>query len=136
MGLLAAVPTLGRMKRWFWILDALVVIVFVIIGREDHGFDSGIGDYVRVAAPFLVALVVSIVAFRAWRNPTDWRTGAFLAVGTVVLGMLLRRFVWDAGTARTFIVVTTAFLVAGMVGWRLVASVAGRILANRRPAAA
>lgn len=124
------------MKRWFWVLDALVVIVFVIVGREDHGFVSGVGDYLRVAAPFLIALGLSIIILRAWRHPTDWRTGAFLAVGTVVLGMLLRRFVWDAGTARTFIVVATAFVTAGMVGWRLVALGVGRLVTSRRTAAA
>ena len=131
-----SVPTLRRMKRWFWLVDALVVVTFVVVGREDHGFISGISDYLRVAAPFLIALGLSIVILRAWRHPTVWTTGLGLAVGTVVLGMLLRRFVWDAGTARTFIVVTTAFLVAGMTGWRLVLTVAGRVLANRRPAAA
>lgn len=132
----ASVPTLRRMKHWFWVVDALVVVTFVIVGREDHGFISGISDYLRVAAPFLIALGLSIVILRAWRRPTAWTTGLGLAVGTVVLGMLLRRFVWDAGTARSFIVVTAAFLVAGMVGWRLVVAVASRILASRRPAAA
>ena len=124
------------MKRWFWVLDATVVIAFVVVGREDHGFASGVSDYLRVAAPFEIALGLSIVILRAWRRPTDWTTGAGLAIGTVVLGMLLRRYVWDAGTARTFIMVTTAFIVAGMVGWRLVAAAVGRILASRHPAAA
>jgi hypothetical protein len=123
---------MGSSKRWFWIPDALVVVLFVIIGREDHGFSSSVSDYVRVSAPFLVGLGISVVALRAWRWPLDWRTGAVLAVGTVAVGMVLRRLVWSDGTAGTFIVVTTAFLIAGMVGWRLVVMGVARLMAARR----
>ena len=123
-------------KRWFWIVDALVVVMFVVIGREDHGFESTVSDYLRVSAPFLVGLGVTIVVLRAWRWPLDWRTGAVVAVGTVVVGMLLRHVVWNDGTAGTFIIVTTAVLVAGMVGWRLVVAGVGRVRASRRASAA
>lgn len=108
------------MKRWFWVIDAIVVILFAIIGREDHGFASDIGDYLRVSAPFLIGLGITIVLVRAWRDPVYWLTGLFLALGTVAFGMLLRALVWDNGTARTFVFVTTGFMVAAMVGWRLV----------------
>jgi hypothetical protein len=126
---------MGSSKRWFWIPDALVVVLFVIIGREDHGFSSSISDYVRVSAPFLIGLGTSVAVLRAWRWPLDWRTGAVLAVGTVTVGMVLRHFVWGDGTAGTFIVVTTAFLVAGMVGWRLVVMGVTRAMASRRVSA-
>lgn len=119
------------MARWFWILDVLVVGAFVVIGREDHGFDSTFSDYADVAGPFLIALAIMIFIVRAWRNPTDWRTGLGLAFGTVFLGMLLRRYVWEDGTARAFVLVTTAFFVAGMVGWRLIAKGVSVFLASR-----
>ena len=124
------------MKRWFWVLDAAVVIAFAVIGRNDHGFVSDVWDYARVSAPFLVGLALSVVVLRAWRHPTDWRTGLGLALGTVLLGMLLRRFVWDDGTARTFVLITAGFLIAGMVGWRLVVSLVQRIARSRRAATA
>jgi hypothetical protein len=38
----------------------------------------------------------------------------------VVLGMLLRRFVWDRGTAASFVMVATVFLAMAMLSWRLV----------------
>lgn len=60
-----------------------------------------------------------------------WRSGIILALGTVLVGMLLRRWVWDDGTATTFIMVTTGFLVAGMLGWRIIASGIRRIVASR-----
>lgn len=125
--------TLVVMRRWFWIVDALVVISFAVIGREDHGFVSDFWDYARVAAPFLLALGVTIAVLRAWRDPMLLRTGLLLAIGTLVLGMLFRRFIWDNGTARTFVLVTAAYLLAGMVGWRLVAVGVRKIVSSRAP---
>lgn len=110
------------MKRWFWVIDVVIIILFAVIGREDHGFVSDFWDYLRVAAPFLVALGISIVLARAWRDPVYWLTGLFLAIGTLVIGMVLRANVWDDGTATGFIVVSTVWMVGLMVGWRLVVS--------------
>jgi Protein of unknown function (DUF3054) len=120
------------MRRWFWVLDGLVVVAFVVIGREDHGYASDLADYLRVASPFLLALAVTVGVTRAWRQPTSLVTGLFLALGTVAIGMLLRRFVWDDGTARPFVIVTSLFLIAGMVGWRLVAVGVHRMRTSRR----
>lgn len=103
-------------------------MAFAVIGREDHGFESDFWDYLRASAPFLFGLGITIFAIRAWRKPTDWRTGIALALGTVFLGMLLRRFVWDDGTARNFVIVTTLYMVATMVGWRLIAEMVKRLM--------
>jgi peptidoglycan/LPS O-acetylase OafA/YrhL len=121
------------MRRWFWVLDALVVISFVVIGREDHGFVSNVWDYMRVAAPFLIGLVIAIFVARAWRHPVDITTGLALAFGTLLIGMLFRRFVWDDGTARTFVIITAAFFVAGMIGWRIVVIGIRKVMEQRRP---
>ena len=110
------------MRRWFWVLDAFVVLSFVLIGRDTHGFLPDVGDTIRVAAPFLLALALGVLAFRAWIRPTSWLTGLALALTTLIIGMLLRRFVFDAGTARTFVVLAAAWFVGLMVGWRLVLS--------------
>jgi hypothetical protein len=115
------------MRRWFWILDSLVVVSFVLIGRDSHGFVSDVGDIVRVATPFLLALAVSIVAFKAWTKPGSWLTGLSLGLSTLVVGMVLRRLIFDAGTAMAFVLVTGAWLVGLMVGWRLLAMVVGRL---------
>jgi len=120
------------MRRWFWLVDVVVVVAFVVIGREDHGFSSDLADYVRVAAPFLLGLALTIAVTRAWRRPLAMLTGVYLAGGTVVIGMLLRRFGWDDGTARAFVIVTTLFLMAGMVGWRFVVTALRRVMASRR----
>ena len=109
------------MKRWFWILDASVVVSFAFIGTDFHGFAFDFFGTMDVAAPFLIALGGGIVALRVWRNPLSILNGFLLAVISLAGGMLLRRHVWDDGTARTFIIVTGAYFVSIMVGWRLIA---------------
>ena len=49
------------------------------------------------------------------------RSGLTVWVVTVVVGLLLRRFVFDRGTAIAFVIVTTVTLGVLLVGWRAVA---------------
>lgn len=113
--------TLCGMRRWFWVLDAIVVVSFVAVGRDSHGFVSDWEETLRVAAPFLIGLAVGIVVVRAWSAPTSLITGLALGIMTLAVGMLLRRIVWDDGTAVTFVIVTGAWLIGWMILWRLIA---------------
>jgi len=124
------------MKRFFWILDAIVVMSFVVIGRDSHGLEAGWSVTVRVAAPFLIALAIGIVSTRAWLKPLDATTGLGLAATTVVLGLLFRRFIFGAGIATTFMVLTAGWMTVWMVGWRLVVNLIARLLANRKTVSA
>ncbi len=110
------------MHRWAIAVDMVVVFAFVVIGREDHGYVSGITDYARVSAPFVAALVLTSAAMRSWERPLSARVGALVGVGTVVIGMVLRKFVWGDGTAFPFVVITFVFIVVGFVAWRLIAA--------------
>ena len=119
------------MKRWFWVLDALTVVSFVVIGRDNHGFATDWAETARVALPFLIALAVGIVATRAWLNPTSLLVGLGISTVTVVLGLLLRRFIFDGGTASTFVWLTAGWMIAWMVGWRVVAHGIERFVHHR-----
>ena len=92
--------TFPGMKRWFWTLDALVVVSFVVIGADTHGFTYQLADILGVAAPFFVGLAGGIVALRAWKKPLSLLNGILLAVIALAVGMLLRRYVLDEGTPR------------------------------------
>jgi hypothetical protein len=83
--------------------DVVAVLLFVTLGRRSH--DEGgnvVTGVLSVAAPFLIALAVG------------WAV-------TVALGMVLRRFAFDRGTATSFIVVASVATGLLLLGWRLVA---------------
>jgi hypothetical protein len=115
------------MKRWFWALDLSVVVSFVLIGRDTHGFSIDWGATFEVALPFLLALSVGIGIVMASMDPTSWLAGLVIAAVTVVGGLALRKYVFDGGTATTFVVLTASWMTAWMVGWRLVAGLVARI---------
>jgi hypothetical protein len=108
-----------HMRKWL-ILDVVVVALFVVLGRETHGEGNALVDIARTAAPFLVALIVGWVAARAGRDPMSMQTGVIVAVVTVALGMVIRRLAFSDGTAAPFVIVASAFTLAGMLGWRAV----------------
>jgi hypothetical protein len=102
------------------IFDVLGVFVFVMIGRQNHDERSGLGYTLQTAAPFLLALGAGWALSHAWNHPATWRTGLIVWGATLVFGMLLRRVVFDKGTALTFVVVAAVFLALMMFSWRLV----------------
>ena len=121
------------MKNWFWVLDLLVVVSFVVIGRDAHGFTNDWSATLEVALPFLLALSVGTGVVMARMDPTSWLGGLVIAAITVVGGLALRSYVFHDGTATTFVWLTAGWMTAWMVGWRLVAALIGRI-AHRRGA--
>lgn len=120
--------SLSAMRRWFWLLDLTVVLSFVVIGRDAHGFAGDWGATLEVALPFLLALSVGIGIAMVLMEPTSWLGGLVIAVVTVVLGLALRKYVFDDGTATTFVLLTAGWMVAWMVGWRLVALFGPRLV--------
>ena len=100
-------------------IDVFSVTLFVAVGRREHERDSAIAGLIDTAAPFLLALALAWIVLRAWRRPTDWRTGVGIWAITVAAGMLLRNLVFDDGTATSFVIVATAFLALFLVGWRV-----------------
>ncbi len=101
--------------------DVLAVVLFVVLGRRSHDEGSTLSAIFGVAAPFLIGLAAGWVVARAWRAPMALRTGVTVWAVTVVLGMVLRHWAWDRGTAASFIVVATLVLGTFLVGWRALA---------------
>lgn len=98
--------------------DVFVVIVFVAIGRRSHDEGGALAGIVSTAWPFLVGLGIGWIVTQAWRRPTALVTGVGIWIVTVVVGMLVRRFLAGDGTATAFIVVATIFTGTFLVGWR------------------
>ncbi|MEY2609360.1 MAG: DUF3054 domain-containing protein [Ilumatobacteraceae bacterium] len=108
-----------RNVLWALVADVIGIIVFVAIGRRNH--DEGVAPtgVIETAAPFLIALLIGWLIARAWNEPLTTRTGTIIWVTTVALGMVLRKFVFDDGTATAFVIVATVFTGAVLNGWRL-----------------
>jgi hypothetical protein len=113
--------TAVRPTRWLGAIaaDVAAVVVFAVAGRNAHDETSGAGTVLTIAAPFVIGLLVGwIVSWRAGSEPTAPRTGLVVWAATVVVGLVLRRTVWDRGVALSFVVVTALVLGALLVGWR------------------
>ena len=92
------------------IVDVAAVVVFVAIGRRNHNEGTALSGIIGVAAPFLIALGVSWIGLRTWREPFNRTSMVATWVITVVIGLLLRRLVFDRGIATSFIIVATITL--------------------------
>ena len=104
--------------------DLVAVLAFVLLGRRSHDEGSALAGTVATAWPFLVGAAFGELA-TVRLPPRSITAGALVAVWTVAIGLPLRR-VAGGGTPLSFVVVATTFLVAFLVGWRLVARVVGR----------
>ena len=101
--------------------DIVCVLAFVIIGTRNHKTDTGLSGVLFVAAPFLISLVGSRVFMHLQkRDVKSVENGVTVVLFTTAIGMILRRFVFDRGTATAFVIVATVFLFASMLGWRSV----------------
>ena len=104
--------------------DALLVIVFSVLGTLSHNGALTIVNLARVAWPFLAGLVLAHLVLRAWRvEPWRfWPHGVFIVAITVVTAMLLRTLT-GAGTALPFVLVSFAVNALFLLGWRIIAGI-------------
>lgn len=109
----------SRAVLWALVADIVGIIVFVSIGRRNHDEGVAPSGVIETAAPFVIALLVGWLIARGWKSPVAIGTGAIIWVTTVALGMVLRKLVFDDGTATAFVIVATVFTGAVLNGWRL-----------------
>ena len=103
------------------VLDAVLILVFVLIGRRNHEEALALGGIAQTAWPFLVGATAGWLATRAWRSPFGlWPTGTVIWAATVGGGMLLR-VASGQGVQLAFVIVAALTLAAMLLGWRLVA---------------
>jgi Protein of unknown function (DUF3054) len=108
------------------LLDAVLVVVFAIIGRSSHAEGLDVAGVWGTAWPFLAGTAVGWIVARAWRHPLAiWPTGVVVWACTLVVGMLLR-VVSGQGVAVAFIIVATRTLALLLVGWRGIATLVTR----------
>lgn len=102
-------------------IDVVALVVFVVAGRSSHDESQAITEVLKVFAPFAIALAAGWLVARAWARPmAPFPTGVTLWLVTAGGGMVLRRFVFQRSTAFGFVVVGSAFLLATLLGWRMI----------------
>ena len=124
-------------SRWVLlsvVLDAVLVILFTVIGRVSHGEGLGFGGVVQTAWPFLAGALLGWLVSAAWRRPLALlRSGVPIWVLAVVVGMVLR-VVSGQGIALSFVIVATVVLGIFLLGWRaIVAPIARRSARAKTP---
>ncbi|TDW29596.1 DUF3054 domain-containing protein [Cryobacterium psychrophilum] len=113
-----------RRPLTFFLVDALFVLAFVLIGRASHN-EGALGTLVTYW-PFLGGLILGWLLLRAWRSPQRIRiTGLGIWVSTVTFGLLLR-VLSGQGVQLSFAIVTTIVLGVFLLGWRSVAALVRR----------
>lgn len=100
------------------VIDLVIVITFIAIGRRNHDEEMSLSGFTTALAPFVIALALSWLVGRIWLDPTSARSGVIVWVGTVTAGMMLRKFLFDDGTATAFVIVASVFVGALVNGWR------------------
>ncbi|WP_378148490.1 DUF3054 domain-containing protein [Cnuibacter sp. UC19_7] len=113
------------------VADALLVLVFVLIGRRSHDESDALLGLLTTLWPFLAGAAVGWVASLGWRRPFALLpTGVVVWASTVVVGMLLR-VVSAQGVQLSFVIVTAVVLAAFLLGWRAALLLVRRVRARR-----
>jgi LytS/YehU family sensor histidine kinase len=106
------------MKKIAPVIDLLCVLIFVAIGRNAHEHGITFSGMLSTFWPFGTGLLIGwIVLMATRRDVIPISSGVLIALSTVIIGMLLR-VIAGQGTALSFIIVATIFLMLFLVGWR------------------
>ncbi len=122
-----------------FLFDLTLIVLFVALGRRTHEA-SGLGGLVVALWPFVAALVIawsSLGAHRillartphspeAWSQP--WPAGVLIWLITAGGGLAIRGATGGSVTGG-FPYVTFGMLLAGLVGWRVLAWLMARVRA-------
>ena len=116
---------------WPVVVDLVVVLAFVVIGRRSHAEGLDLPGLLGTLWPFVVGAVVGWASVTGVRWPlADLRSGAVVWVSTAVVGLLLR-VVAGQGVQLSFVIVTIVVLGVFVVGWRAVVALVRRTRARR-----
>jgi len=100
-------------------IDAAVILVFAVAGRQEHETGTTVGAVLGVAAPFLIGAAAGWLLVLTTRQPSlAWRAGVTVWAATVILGLAARRILWDRGITLSFVIVTAIVLGLLMFAWR------------------
>lgn len=102
------------------VVDAVLVLLFAVLGNISHESGLSPADIWSTAWPFLMGLALGWWITFSWRYPSNiWPVGLILVIFVVTWGMMLRHFATDGGVEVSFVVVATLVLGVLLLGRRL-----------------
>ncbi len=108
------------------VTDAVCVLLFCAIGRRSHAEGVTVVGVAQTAWPFLAGAAAGWLVSRGWRRPLAiLPTGVAVWVGTIAVGMLLRK-ANSGGVAVTFVIVASVVTAVLLLGWRGALAVSNR----------
>lgn len=101
--------------------DWACVAIFVVLGKENHGYEQGVTWFLTVWWPLAVGVLVGGLVTRIYTDDADWpgRLLATIAIAVFVGGPL--RALTGRPIFSVFTVVALVMLSVLMYGWRLLA---------------
>jgi len=102
-----------------FVADLVCIVVFVALGKENHGVHRGVGWFFNVWWPLAVGLIAGALITRLYRTSDRWpiRLVATVAI-TVIVGGPLRTLTGRV-TYSVFTLVAFGMLNLLMFTWRL-----------------
>jgi len=99
--------------------DWVCVAIFVLLGKENHGYEQGVTWFLTVWWPLAVGVLVGGIITRIYTDDVEWpgRLLGSIAIAVFVGGPL--RALTGRPMYSVFTVVALAVLCALMFGWRL-----------------
>lgn len=109
------------------LIDAAIIVAFVVLGRRRHGIDEGAQWFLTVLWPLFVGWFgVALLARLYTRDSGIWGALAITWLAGLAVMSILRGTFTDRPYVGIFTVIAVVFIGALAFGWRAVASVARR----------
>lgn len=111
-------------------IDLVCIVVFVALGKENHGVHRGVGWFFNVWWPLATGLVVGGLVTRLYAAPDRW---PLRLVGTVAIAVIIGgplRTLTGRGMYSVFTLVAFGMLTLLMFAWRLLRVAYHQVRAN------
>lgn len=109
------------------IVDAMLIVVFAMIGISSHEGALDLSSIARVAIPFLIPYLLLAGGIKPTRLIHNiFPMGVILWLSTVVLGPILRAALFGDTSALPFILVTAGVLAVFLIGRRIISTLVSR----------